>query len=67
VTARSQDVKLRQGNDQLAIEGKDSQLADLRAWIERNMAAALSDPAFRVRNMSYSTARCFPWRCHVRP
>ncbi len=39
------DALVGKAKDQLAIEGKDSQLADLRAQIERNVAAAaaLSD------------------------
>ena len=39
-SARSQAVKLRKAKDQLAIEGKASQLANLRAQIERNVAAS---------------------------
>jgi DNA repair exonuclease SbcCD ATPase subunit len=39
------DALVGKAKDQLAIEGKDSQLADLRAQIERNVtaSAALSD------------------------
>jgi chromosome segregation ATPase len=39
------DALVGKAKDQLAIEGKDAQLADLRAQIERNVAAAaaLSD------------------------
>jgi hypothetical protein len=39
------DALVGKAKDQLAIEGKDAQLADLRAQLERNVAAqaALSD------------------------
>ncbi|SEO53559.1 replication region DNA-binding N-term [Duganella sp. CF517] len=44
------DALVGKAKDQLAIEGKDSQLADLRAQIERNVAAAaaLSDARLKA-------------------
>lgn len=43
------DALVGKAKDQLAIEGKDAQLADLRAQIERNVAASASESDARLR------------------
>ncbi|KQQ32924.1 hypothetical protein ASF61_12565 [Duganella sp. Leaf126] len=42
------DALVGKAKDQLAIEGKDSQLADLRQQLERNVAAAAADSDRRL-------------------
>ena len=42
------DALVGKAKDHLAIEGKDSQLADLRAQLERNVAAAAADSDRRL-------------------
>ena len=43
------DALVGKAKDQLAIEGKDAQLADLRAQIERNVAASAAESDARLR------------------